>query len=101
MITTQDTGVFSKTGAFNLLKDWIGIPKKATVNKQIFSICFKKTDLYYSSVIDESEMKAAFLDCKIRERNRDYWKAKEAGEKEKALAILNGSISLLRQKITR
>jgi|GEM_PF-2169673 len=99
MLTTQDTGVYTKTGAFNLLKKWIGIPQKKTINKEVFSLCFKSIENFYISVVDEGEMKKIFSQHEIPKRNNIYWETKKSGKAKEAEKILNESIWILAEAL--
>ncbi len=105
MVTTQDDGIFTRTAAFNFLKDLIGIKRRDTLNRQVFNLCFKENDGYFVLTKSDSTIKEIFQKNRIRERNQRYWSLKKSNPEEakrhfeETFLLLNRSLSLQQQLV--
>jgi len=74
-------GIYTRTAAFNLLKELLDIPKNAHVNKNFFELFFIESEGFYSIIKPKNFIKKMFDEKRIKELNKKYYQKKEAGEK--------------------
>jgi len=79
MYNRQQDGFYGRTEAFGLLKNFLGIPRSATINKEFFSIFFVESHAGYFIVKPEEEVKKIFEENGLRVLNQQYFKAKKSG----------------------
>ena len=86
MINDMD-GVYTKTQAYNFLKDLLGVSRrKVLINKNFFFLFFKESDGMFFIKTSEDIIKSIFTKEGIAELNKLYYKNKEeknSGEAEK------------------
>lgn len=95
MVSIQEEGVFSRTGAFNFLKTLLGVPKKVLINKELFNKIFlqQEEDAHdpgaYRIQYPEDKIKTVFEKQKLAERNREYYSHKTANNYEEMKKVKN------------
>jgi hypothetical protein len=98
MLNTQDEGVFTKTQAFNFLKELLCISKRCLINRKIVFLVFEQSDGGFFIKKPESEVRNFFKARKIPELNRDYYRAIKTRDPE-ALRISGKIISIIRREM--
>jgi hypothetical protein len=73
----QEEGFYTRTQAFNFLKELLGISKHALINKDFFFIFFKESYGLFRIKKTEEEVKAIFLKNQISALNQRYRQEKE------------------------
>ena len=98
MITTQEEGIYSKTQAFNLLKELLGVPKNVLINKHFFNLFFDEIeDRKFQIKNTETFIKELFTKKGIVEMNRLYYQEKMKKRTEMANACFKQTINLVRE----
>lgn len=87
------SGAYTKTGAYNLLKGFLGIPKKSTINRDFFKLFFWESDGFYLIKKPETKVESMFKEKGIPSLNRLYYKLKTEGHiltaKDAQIDIIN------------
>lgn len=73
-------GVYTKTQAYNFLKDLLGLSKKCFLNKKFFSLFFRESDDLYIIKRPEEIIKNIFTKEGIAELNRAYYQKKQEND---------------------
>ncbi|MBP7006699.1 MAG: hypothetical protein KBB16_01380 [Candidatus Pacebacteria bacterium] len=79
MYNSQDN-FYGRTEAFSLIKDFLGIPRRATINKDFFLSFFIESHDGFFLKKPEEEIKRIFDNSGIRELNKQYHEAKQKGD---------------------
>lgn len=87
MINSAEEGVYTKTQAFNFLKDLLEVPHNVLISKKFFSLFFEDSDSFFVIKQPESKIESIFENLKIPERNRNYFEVKMAKKTEEAKKI--------------
>lgn len=80
MYNRQQEGFYGRTEAFNLIKDLLGIPRSATINKNFFLHFFIESHNGFFIRKPEEEIKKIFDENGIPGLNRKYFEAKAKGD---------------------
>lgn len=99
MTDTQQSGAYSKTGAFNFLKELLGLKKSATINKRFFELFFVEAEGFYFIKKPEDLIKNIFTENGIRELNKLYFQKKSENQKVEAQQIAEGIIAVISKSI--
>jgi hypothetical protein len=99
MLSTANEGVFTKTQAFNYLKDLLSIPKKSTINKNFFRLFFKSADGLYMLKTSEEMIAEIFSEEGLVKLNSQYFELKK--ENLPAAKVLKSQIfSTVKNRLT-
>lgn len=102
MTSTQDEGVYTKTRAYNFLKNLVGIRPKDPLNKRVFNLCFRGTEHVFIPKKKEDEITTIFKKIGVRERNEQYWNLKtQQQDVKKASQVFNETITLLEEEFKK
>ncbi|MCX6754367.1 MAG: hypothetical protein NTU81_00870 [Candidatus Nomurabacteria bacterium] len=69
-------GVYTRTQAFNFLKNLLGIPKRSLINEEFFMLFFIDSGNFYLIKKPEDIIKALFTQEGIVELNKTYYQKK-------------------------
>lgn len=87
MYTRNQDGFYGRTEAFNLLKDFLGIPRSCTINKNFFLHFFTESHSGFFIRKPEEEIKKVFDQHGIPALNKRYFEAKKNGDPAGAQSI--------------
>lgn len=98
-ISVNDPGVYTKTGAYNFLKDLLNVPRKNVfISKEFFSMFFKKIDSFYLIKSSEELVSSIFSEEGLVELNRHYFLIKKE-HPEEALEMKNDIFQKIKDKL--
>ncbi|HLP86717.1 MAG TPA: hypothetical protein VK153_02475 [Candidatus Paceibacterota bacterium] len=88
---SQMEGAYTRTQAFNFLKDLLGIPrKKSTISKEFFDLFFDEVDSgFYLLKKPEDFIRELFDKEGIAELNKMYYQKKKEKNREESQEIAN------------
>ena len=92
-------GVYTRTQAFNFLKDLLEIPKKAKINKTFFSLFFKECDEMFVIRKPEDIIKRIFTENAIARINEEYFLLKEKGKLNEAHHVAEAVMTIIRESL--
>lgn len=98
-MTDTQSGAYSKTGAFNFLKELLGLKKSATINKRFFELFFVEAEGFYYLKKPEDLIRSIFTENGIRELNNLYFQKKSENKKEEASQIAEKIIIVISKSI--
>ncbi|MFA6325172.1 MAG: hypothetical protein WCX46_03020 [Candidatus Paceibacterota bacterium] len=73
---------YTRTAAFNLLKEFLGIPKNALINRTFFNLFFLENDRTYILKKEEDEIRKIIQENNLKEVNAEYYKNKKENNEE-------------------
>ena len=100
MIDTQASGAYSKTSAYNFLKNLLGIPKGRTINKKFFSLFFQESEGFYFIKKSEDLVLTIFTNQGIKELNKVYFEKKLNKDDAGAKKIAEQVIDIVKESMT-
>lgn len=97
MIDKKQEGVYTMTGAFNLIKDLLGLPRTVFIKKSLFVIIFDELEpkKYYLIKRPEEYVKKMFEEKRIRDFNDACYQFKQEGKLEEAEKISMEALMLV------
>ncbi len=90
MPDNHSTGFWERTEAFNFIKDLLGVPRKATINKNFFLIFFRESFSGFLIKRTREEIIEIFEEYKLPELNNECYVATQ--EKNPKAAMLREQI---------
>lgn len=100
MANFVENGIFPKADAYGLLKEFIGIKRKCTINRRLFNACFVRVEEgKFSPVVPLERLREIFKKNEVPVRNNLYWEQKTSQNIEAARTILNETIFLVTESI--
>ncbi len=100
MFTSHDDGVYSKTQAYNFLKELLGVPKGVLINKNFFSLFFSEFENgKYLIKKAEDVIINIFTEKGIAEMNKMYYLKKQENQIDEANKISEIVITLVKETL--
>ena len=100
MVDTNSAGTYTKTAAYNVLKDLLGIPRSALINKNFFEIFFVESDGFYLIKKPEEIIRNIFAKNGIGELNKLYFEKKMKQKIEEAADTAETILSVMKRAIS-
>ncbi len=95
-------GVYSRTQAFNFIKNLLGIPKKSLINEKFFKLFFiKESEGIYLIKKPEELIKGLFTKEGIVGLNKMYFQKKLENKNAEAQEISQKVMSLVREILSQ
>ena len=100
MVNNNDDGVYSRTRAYNFLKDLLGVSRKVLINKYFFSLFFEKLD-DKDFIIKKSEdiIKSIFTKEGLAELNKQYYQSKQEKNPVEAEKISEQVVQIVEKEL--
>ena len=93
-------GVYTRTQAFNFLKDLLGIPKKALISEKFFVLFFiEDSDRFFFIRKPEEIIKRVFTENGISELNKMYYKKKMEQKNDEAKEIFEKVTQVVKKSL--
>jgi hypothetical protein len=98
MIDTQ-SDAYTKTGAYNFLKDLLGVSKKIIINENFFNLFFIESGGFYLIKKPEDIISNIFAKNGIAELNKMYFQLKQENNSIEAEEIANQVMEIARASL--
>jgi len=92
-------GAYTKTQAYNFLKNLLGVSKKIIINKTFFSLFFKEYEGMYLIRKSEDSIKRIFTEEGIAEFNKMYYKMKQRNKPLAAQRIAKEVMKIVKKSL--
>ncbi|MEI6022882.1 MAG: hypothetical protein WCQ32_03530 [bacterium] len=88
MFTVNDAnGFYTKTGAYNFLKELLGVAKNVLIKKEFFNLFFEEVDGFFKIKKPEEFVRGLFEKNKIKESNFEYHALVQDNQSDKARTL--------------
>ncbi|MEK7572620.1 MAG: hypothetical protein AAB493_02060 [Patescibacteria group bacterium] len=98
MINDMD-GVYTRTQAYNFLKNLLGVSKKVLLNKNFFCLFFKESDGMFLIKTSEDIIKSIFTKEGIAELNNLYYRKKQEKNPAEAAKISQKVMQIVKKSL--
>jgi len=97
MLDSNSSGTYTKTSGYNFLKNLLGIPKNAFLNKSFFNLFFTESEGFYIIKKPEEKVKSIIFDNGIIYLNNLYYKKRN--KKEFAEILAKEILSIIKKEM--